>query len=38
MVIIPPSPEPMWDYRRAPVERALDAAKDLLIAKSQRPI
>jgi glutathione synthase/RimK-type ligase-like ATP-grasp enzyme len=38
MVIIPPPPEPMWDYRRAPVERALDAAKALLVAKSQGPI
>ena len=30
MVIIPPSPEPMWDYRRAAIARALGAAQDLL--------
>jgi tetratricopeptide (TPR) repeat protein len=30
MVIIPPPPEPIWDYRRAPIARALDAAKELL--------
>jgi hypothetical protein len=34
MVINLPPPEPIWDYRRAPVERALDAAKALLLAKS----
>jgi glutathione synthase/RimK-type ligase-like ATP-grasp enzyme len=30
MVIVTPSPEPMWDYRRAAVARALRAAQDLL--------
>ena len=33
MVIIPPPPEPMWDYRRAPIRRALDAAQNLLLRK-----
>jgi hypothetical protein len=33
MVIIRPPPEPIWDYRRAPVERVFGAAKDLLTAK-----
>jgi hypothetical protein len=30
MVIVPPSPEPIWDYRRAAVARALGAAQGLL--------
>jgi hypothetical protein len=34
MVIQPPGPEPIWDYRRAPIARALDAVKGLLLAKA----
>jgi hypothetical protein len=34
MVIQPPGPEPIWDYRRAPIARALDAVKNLLLAKA----
>ena len=34
MVISPPGPEPMWDYRRAPIDRALDAVRALLLAKA----
>ena len=34
MVIQPPGPEPIWDYRRAPIGRALDAVKALLLAKA----
>lgn len=30
MVIIPPPPEPIWEYRRAPIACALNAAKELL--------
>jgi tetratricopeptide (TPR) repeat protein len=30
MAIIPPEPDPMWDYRRAPIERALKAAQAML--------
>jgi glutathione synthase/RimK-type ligase-like ATP-grasp enzyme len=33
MRIHPPGPEPQWDYRRASVNRALEAAHDLLIAR-----
>ncbi len=36
MVINPPPPEPIWGYKRAPLARALDAAKALLVAKSQQ--
>jgi hypothetical protein len=34
MVIQPPGPEPIWDYRRAPIERALQAVKRLVLAKA----
>ena len=30
MVMVAPGPEPMWDYRRAPIEAALRAARHLL--------
>ncbi|HEV8013938.1 MAG TPA: tetratricopeptide repeat protein [Stellaceae bacterium] len=36
MVINPPDPDPIWDYRRAPIIAALDAAKRLLLAKAKR--
>ena len=34
MVIQPPGPEPIWDYRRAPIARALAAVKALLLDKA----
>ena len=37
MVISPPGPEAIWDYRRAATERALAAVKALLVAKSEAP-
>jgi Tetratricopeptide repeat len=36
MVINPPDPDPIWDYRRAPIKRALDAARNMLLAKARR--
>ena len=33
MVINPPEPDPMWDYRRPAVDRALSAAKALLVQR-----
>jgi len=38
MVINPPDPDPIWDYRRRPIARALEAAKRMLIghARSER--
>ena len=30
MAIIPPEPDPIWDYRRAPIDRALRAAQAML--------
>ncbi len=34
MVIQPAGPEPIWDYRRAPIGRALAATKALLLARA----
>jgi hypothetical protein len=34
MVIAPPGPEPIWDYRRAPTQRALAAVKALLLSRA----
>jgi tetratricopeptide (TPR) repeat protein len=34
MVISPPGPETIWDYRRAATQRALDAVKALLLRKA----
>jgi hypothetical protein len=34
MVINPPDPNPVWHYRRAPIQAALDAAKRMLLAKA----
>jgi len=34
MVINPPEPDAMWDYRRRPVARALDAAREMLVRRS----
>ncbi len=33
MVVNPPDPDPMWDYRRAAIGRVLDAAKRMLLAR-----
>ncbi|MDR3511431.1 MAG: hypothetical protein P4L73_07350 [Caulobacteraceae bacterium] len=34
MVVNPPAPDPRWDYRRAPVDRVLAAARDILIGRA----
>lgn len=34
MVINPLNPDPLWDYRRAPIGRALDAAKRMLLRRA----
>jgi hypothetical protein len=36
MVINPPEPDPIWDYRREAVTRALDAAKRMVLALAKR--
>ncbi|HWE76130.1 MAG TPA: tetratricopeptide repeat protein [Stellaceae bacterium] len=35
MVINPPDSDPTWDYRRAPILAALDAAKRMLLGKAK---
>jgi tetratricopeptide (TPR) repeat protein len=35
MVLLPPGPDPAWDYRRAPVQRALDALTALLTRRAR---
>jgi hypothetical protein len=34
MVILPPDSDPMWDYRRAAIGRALDAVKQMLLRRA----
>jgi glutathione synthase/RimK-type ligase-like ATP-grasp enzyme len=34
MVIAPPGPEAIWDYRRAATQRTLEAVKALLLRKA----
>jgi hypothetical protein len=36
MVINPPPPDPLWDYRRAPIGAALDAARQMIRARVAR--
>lgn len=35
MVVNPPDPDPIWDYRRAAVTRILDAAKRMLLTRAK---
>lgn len=34
MVIVPPAPDPMWNYRRPAIDRALDAARRLVQSRA----
>jgi len=34
MIVLPPGPEPIWAYRRAPVARVIDAARAMLRARA----
>lgn len=34
MVILPPDPDPMWDYRRAALDRVLDAVKRMVLRRA----
>ena len=38
MVIQPPGPDPMWDYRRAPIERALAAVKTMFLKRASEAV
>jgi hypothetical protein len=33
MIVLPPGPEPIWDYRRAPVARVIEAVRAMLLAR-----
>ncbi len=33
MIVLPPGPDPMWDYRRAPVARVIEAVRTLLLGR-----
>lgn len=33
MIVLPPGPEPIWDYRRAPVAGIIDAVRTMLLAR-----
>jgi tetratricopeptide (TPR) repeat protein len=35
MVINPPDPDPLWDYRRPAIERALDAARRMVAERAE---
>lgn len=35
MVVNPPDPDPIWDYRRAAIGRVLDVAKRMLLARAK---
>jgi hypothetical protein len=37
MVVYPPDPDPIWDYRRTPIGRVIDAVKRMLLAKAMTP-
>jgi len=36
MAIVPPPPEPVWDYRRKPIDKALEAARALLFGRAEK--
>jgi hypothetical protein len=36
MVVFPPGPEPMWDYRRAAINDVMEAATRMLIKYAER--
>ena len=37
MAIVPPAPEPVWDYRRAPIACAIKAAQTMLFERTGKP-
>jgi glutathione synthase/RimK-type ligase-like ATP-grasp enzyme len=34
MAIVPPNADPMWDYRRPAIGRAIEAARCMIVAKA----
>jgi hypothetical protein len=37
MAILPPGPDNIWDYRRRPIDAALQAARRLVVTRSAKP-
>jgi len=35
MAIVPPPPDPVWDYRREPIAAAIDAARAMLLKRAR---
>jgi hypothetical protein len=33
MIVLPPGPDAIWDYRRAPVGRVIDAVRTMLLGR-----
>jgi hypothetical protein len=33
MIVLPPGPDPIWDYRRAPAARIIDAVRTMLLGR-----
>jgi hypothetical protein len=38
MVVFPPNPDPMWDYRRGAIDRVLEAATRMLVRRADRAV
>jgi len=38
MIVLPPGPEPMWDYRRAAVARVIDAVRAMVRARAAKTL
>jgi hypothetical protein len=36
MIVLPPGPDPIWDYRRAPVARVIDAVHAMVRTRAKR--
>jgi glutathione synthase/RimK-type ligase-like ATP-grasp enzyme len=36
MAIVPPNADPMWDYRRPAINRVIEAARQLVVARAGR--
>jgi glutathione synthase/RimK-type ligase-like ATP-grasp enzyme len=34
MAIVPPLHDPIWDYRREPIARAIDAAREMVLRRA----
>ena len=37
MVVFPPGPEPIWDYRRAAIDTVIEASRRMVLSRAQPP-